>query len=99
MDDELEQLEPPFVHNTQGPRSAFQMRVDVSHDLGDRTLILVVLLAVVIGFCGVTMGLNFAKQDALDDRARDLATKYQLMTNHTRDLEAHLNALEKKHEQ
>lgn len=69
-----------------GDRNALQ--VNVSHDLGDRTLVVVILLALVIGACGVIMGLNLAKQDQLGRYTRDLATQYQIQTNHVRDLEA-----------
>jgi outer membrane murein-binding lipoprotein Lpp len=73
-----------------GDRNALQ--VNVSHDLGDRTLVVVILLALVIGACGVAMGLNLAKQDQLGAYTRDLATQYQLNKNHVMELEKTLEA-------
>lgn len=78
MDDE-----PAFVHNTQGEGSAASIRVNVSHDLGDRTLVVVILLAAIIGTCGVVMGMNLAKQDMQSQYMRDVAVKLQINTNHT----------------
>ncbi len=82
MDDE----EPAFVHNTQGDRSL--MQVTVSHDLGDRTLVVVILLAAIIGLCGVVMGMNLAKQDMQSQYMRDVAVKLQINTNHVNELES-----------
>lgn len=94
MDTDLEPPEPPFVHLTQGERSNSRVEIRVSHDLGDRTLVVVILLTCVIGACGVVMGRNMARQDVQEVYARDLATKYQLNTNHVRDLEAALKEMQ-----
>jgi outer membrane murein-binding lipoprotein Lpp len=77
-----------------GDRNALQ--VNVSHDLGDRTLVVVILLALVIGACGVIMGLNLAKQDQLGAYTRQLSADYAVHTNHVRDLEAQMK--ERNHE-
>ncbi len=86
MDDEYE--EPPFVHLEQGARSASIIDVKVSHDLGDRTLVVVILLACVIGVCGVVMGMNLAKQSMQEQYVRDVAVKQQIMINHVNELES-----------
>lgn len=90
MDDELE---PPFVHLT-GDRNALQ--VIVSHDLGDRTLVVVILLAIVIGACGLVMGMNLAKQDMQSQYMRDVAAKQQVMINHMKDVETKLEKVDAK---
>jgi len=87
--------EPPFVH-MQGDRSAFSSRITVSHDLGDRTLVVVILLAAIIGACGVVMGMNLAKQDMQEQYVRDVAVKQQLMINHVKDMETQLEKLNAK---
>jgi hypothetical protein len=80
--------EPGWVHNEQGERSAFSSRITVSHDLGDRTLVVVILLAAIIGACGVVMGMNLAKQDMQTQYMMDVSTKLQINTNHTIALES-----------
>lgn len=77
----------PLVTNRQGERSAADIKVTVSHDLGDRTLVVVILLAIVIGACGVVIGTNIAKQDMQGQYMRDVAAKLQINTNHTMELE------------
>lgn len=86
----MDNTEPAWVHNVQGERSASNIKVVVSHDLGDRTLIVVILLAVVIGACGVVMGMNLAKQDMQSQYMRDVAAKQQVMINHMKDVETKL---------
>ena len=73
-----------------GDRNAVEVRV--SHDLGDRTLVVVILLACVIGACGVVMGLNLAKQDQLDTLAREIVAKQQVTNNQNARIEAELKA-------
>lgn len=89
MDDNYE---PPFVHNTQGERSA--LSINVSHDLGDRTLVVVILLALVIGVCGWKIGQDTAAYDMQGQYMRDVAAKQQVMINHMKDVET---TLEKSH--
>lgn len=74
-----------------GDRNA--MQITVSHDLGDRTLVVVILLALVIGCCGVIMGLNLAKQARLDDYSREIAAKVQVQNNQNSRIEAKLQEL------
>lgn len=69
-----------------GDRNAVE--IHVSHDLGDRTLVVVILLACVIGACGVAMGMNLAKQDMQAQYMRDVAAKLQINTNHVMALES-----------
>ena len=61
------------------------------------TIAIVVSLVLIIGACGVVMGLNLAKQ-AQDDRDfRDLTTQYKLNERRLMDLEGYLivNGLKK----
>lgn len=76
---------------TMGDRNLIQ--VSVSHDLGDRTLVLVVLLTIVIGACGVVMGLNLSKQEHLDNLAREVAAKVQIQNNQNSRIEAKLEEM------
>lgn len=77
-----------FPTQRAGDRS--NLSIVVSHDLGDRTLVVVILLAIVIGACGVVMGMNLAKQSLQEQYVRDVAVKQQLMINHVKDLETKL---------
>ncbi len=86
------QSEPSWVHNEQGEGSAFTSRITISHDLGDRTLVVVILLTLVIATCGVIMGLNLSKQDRLDAMTRELAAKQQIQLNQNSRIEAALTA-------
>lgn len=83
-----------LVSSTQGDRSA--LKVVVSHDLGDRTLVVVILLAAIIGACGLVMGLNLSKQAMQEQYMRDVAAKLQINTNHTLTIEAEIKALKEK---
>lgn len=47
-------------------------------ELGGMTLVVVVLLAVVIGSCGLVMGLNLSKQQRLDEDFLDLKRQYRM---------------------
>lgn len=84
--------EPAWVHSTQGDRSALEVRVTVNHDLGDRTLVLVIVLSVVLFACGAIMGLNLAKQDQLDTLGRETLAKVQTTNNQNARIEAELKA-------
>lgn len=57
--------------------------------LGKETLAVVILLCVVIGACGLIMGLNLAKQDQMDRDFRDLATRDKLLERRYVDMEAY----------
>jgi hypothetical protein len=92
MESELD--EPPFVHLAQGDRSAASVRVTVSHDLGDRTIVVMLLLGLVIAVCAWRIALDQAQtefngrmQQAQAEMAgqylRDVAAKLQVNTNHT----------------
>ncbi len=74
-----------------GDRSNLSIRV--SHDLGDRTLVVVILLAIVIGACGLIMGLNLSKQARLDDASREIAAKLQVQNNQDSRIEAKLEEM------
>lgn len=88
-DDEL-----PPIRLSQGDRSAASFNVRVSHDLGDRTLVLVILLTIVIGLCGVVMGLNLSKQAHLDDQATTIAARLQVQNNQNARIEAQLQEMQ-----
>ena len=83
MDTDRQPEPVPFVAIEQGDRSASSVEVTVTHDLGDRTLVVVILLACVIGVCGVIIGRNNAYYDMHGQYMRDVATKLQINTNHT----------------
>ncbi len=74
-----------------GDRNAIQ--VTVSHDLGDRTLVVVILLALVIGTCGVIMGLNLSKQARLDSDLSVMSARVQVQNNQNSRIEAKLEEL------
>lgn len=73
---------PEIRNHTQSPDDSIKAgpgsHVQVTRvDLGEKTLLLAVMLMLVIGACGVVMGLNIAEQhalvrsfDALDRQAR-----------------------------
>ena len=88
---ETEYDDGPMVAQSAGDRS--NLSVIVSHDLGDRTLIVVILLALVIGACGVVMGLNLSKQARLDDYSREIAAKVQVQNNQNSRIEAKLQEM------
>ena len=92
METEYDEELPP-IRVSQGDRSAASFNVRVSHDLGDRTLVVVILLALVIGACGVTMGLNLSKQSQLDARATELSARIQVQNNQNARIEAQLQEM------
>ena len=53
------------------------------------TLIVVTFLGLVIGACGLVMGLNLAKQDFQDREFHDLQTRYMLLERRYVDMEAY----------
>jgi hypothetical protein len=91
---ETEYDSDPLVKLRQGDGSAARIDVTVSHDLGDRTLVVVILLAIVIGACGLIMGMNLAKQSRLDDASREIAAKLQIQNNQNSRIEAKLQEIE-----
>ena len=92
----IDYAEPPFVHNEQGERSAFSSHITVSHDLGDRTLVVVILLAIVIGCCGVAIGHYTAATEMQGQYMRDVAAKLQINTNHTMEVEKQIEIAKEK---
>ncbi len=58
-------------------------------DLGSQSLWVIAAFSVLIGTCGLVMGLNLAKQDQLDRDFRDLTTAYKLEERRKMDLEAY----------
>ena len=57
-------------------------------NLGAPTLVLVVALIIVIGACGLVMGLNLSKQERMDQDFRDLKTQAWLVERRLMDQEA-----------
>jgi hypothetical protein len=57
--------------------------------LDGMTLGIVVSLVIVIGACGVVMGLNLSKQHEQDAAFRDLQVQYKLVERRELDLEAY----------
>lgn len=76
---------------TIGDRNLIQ--VTVSHDLGDRTIVVVAVLATIIGACGVVMGLNLSKQSRLDAQAAILEARIQVQNNQNSRIEAQLQEI------
>ncbi len=89
--------EPAWVHNEQGERSAFSSQITVSHDLGDRTLVVVILLAVVIGICGAVIGMDLAERRMQSQYMRDVAVKLQINTNRTDEYLNEVKLLKEQH--
>jgi hypothetical protein len=87
IDTEYDDEPVTLISNKQGERSAASIKVTVSHDLGDRTLVVVVLLACVIGVCGWKIGHYTAATEMNGQYMRDVATKLQINTNHVTELE------------
>lgn len=77
----------------QGERSAARVQVTVSHDLGDRTLVVVILLAAIIGACGVVIGLDLSERQLQSQYMRDVAVKLQINTNHVDEVANELKIL------
>lgn len=96
MDTECQPEPVPFVSIEQEGRNAITMQVKVSHDLGDRTLVVVILLACIIGVCGVVIGQHNARDDMLGQYMRDNAAKLQINTNHTMEVEKQIGILQAK---
>lgn len=57
-------------------------------EFGRETLAVVLLLTVIIGACGLVMGLNLSKQDRQDERYKELNTRYMLLERRLMDKEA-----------
>lgn len=80
METEYDEPSKPFV--SQGDRSNSYIEVRVSHDLGDRTLVVVILLAAIIGLCGVVIGNDVAERRMQTQYMLELSTKMQIAINH-----------------
>lgn len=61
---------------------------NIKISFGKETLAVVVLLAVVIGACGLIMGLNLSKQDQQDAAFKDMKTQQWLLERRLMDKEA-----------
>lgn len=61
----------------------------VNVEFGGATIAIVVSLMLVIGSCGVVMGLNLAKQAEEDRSFRDMQTQEMLKERRLMDLEAY----------
>jgi hypothetical protein len=66
-------------------------------DLGAPTLAVVMILVMIIGACGVVMGLNLAKQAQMDQDFKDMKTQDWLKERRLMDREAYdiVNGLKK----
>jgi len=56
--------------------------------LGKETVAVVLVLAIVIGACGLVMGLNLSKQDRQDQSFQDMKTQMWLVERRLMDQEA-----------
>lgn len=63
------------IHAAEGANVA---KTDISINLGGATLVVVIVLALVIGACGVVMGLNLSRQRALEDAFLKLDRQYRM---------------------
>lgn len=63
-------------------------QTNIRISLGKETLAVIILLAVIIGICGVVMGLNLSKQDRQDDDFRAMKTQMWLVERRLMDREA-----------
>lgn len=80
--------EPPFVHSTQGDRSSLQ--VIVRHDLGDRTLVVVLLLAAIIGCCGVVIGMDLSERRSNNDRLASSEKESRMLEYYVNEVDGKL---------
>jgi hypothetical protein len=62
----------------------------ITINLGGSTLIVVIMLAGIIGACGIVMGLNLAKQDQMDRDFRADKTQKALLERRDIDIETYL---------
>lgn len=75
---------PEAIHNhTQSPDQSVRAEPGshvqiVRVDLGRETLALILALALVIGACGLIMGLNLSRQRSLEASFLDLDRKYRM---------------------
>ncbi len=70
--------ESPHAIHTRASENAHQQIVHNRSDLGPSTLVVISILALVIGACGVIMGINLAKQDREDADFKDMKTQLWL---------------------
>lgn len=66
----------------QGDRSNAYVEVKVSHDLGDRTAILLLMLGLVIAAGTYQIGLDHAERQQQSRYMLELSTKMQIAINH-----------------
>lgn len=86
----------PMIHSTQGDRSASEITVTVSHDLGDRTVVILLIVACALALCGWRIGQDQATAEFNGQYLRDLAVKDQVKINHVDELDKHVAALQEK---
>jgi len=80
------------VADTNTDESVYATHSNVNRtsiNLGGMTLVVIVILAVVIGACGVVMGLNLAKQAQMDADFKALKTQEWLTERRLMDREAY----------
>ncbi len=70
--------ESPHAIHTRASENAHQQIVHNKSDLGPATLVVISLLALMIGVCGVIMGLNLSRQRELEDAFLKLDRQYRM---------------------
>jgi hypothetical protein len=76
----------PDAWDTYAGEGSQQTNIQIS--FGKETLAVILLLAVIIGICGLIMGLNLSKQDRQDQDFRDMKTQQWLVERRLMDREA-----------
>lgn len=76
----------PDAWDTYAEEGSQQTNIQIS--FGKETLAVILLLAVIIGICGLIMGLNLSKQDRQDQDFRDMKTQQWLVERRLMDKEA-----------
>jgi len=68
----------PLTQDARGGGNIANVPVTVTVSLGRETLVLVALFAVIVGACGVVMGLNLSRQKDMEDHFDDLRRQYRM---------------------
>lgn len=84
----MESKETSLVTSTQGDRSA--LKVVVQHDLGDRTLVVVILLAALLGMCGVVIGMDLSERRTNNDRLASSEKEFRLLQYYVNEVDGKL---------
>lgn len=79
-------IRSPEAWDNYAEEGSQQTNIKIS--LGKETLAVILLLAVVIGVCGLIMGLNLSKQDRQDTDFKDMKTQMWLVERRLMDKEA-----------